>query len=164
MAARALHRRAAHHTRAMQVSARPFRKPGRRRERRRRAGRSLPPERRLHARAQTAARPSRARGPFESRRRWRRTARRDQAAARAQQGREFEALRSWNCREFSIRQLGFGLGQGWIVTDLRRAQRCCARTNARTTAKEGEGGLKSAPTNTPTNTPTNAVTNTVAPL
>src|SRR6266446_4181421 len=160
MEARALHRRVAHHTRAMQVSARPFRKQRRRRERRRRAGRSLPPDRRLHARAQTAARPSRARGPFESRRRLRRTARKDLVAARAQQEREFETVRSWNCREFSIRQLGFGLGQGWIVTDVRRAQRCCARTNARTTAKEGEGGLKSAPTNTPTN----AVTNTVAPL
>src|SRR6266478_3138721 len=118
MEARALHRRAAHHTRAMPESARPFRKPGRRRERRRRAGRSLPPERRLHARAQTAARPSRARGPFESRRRWRRTARKDLVAARAQQEREFETVRSWVCGGSSIRQLGFGLGgcqiEGWL--------------------------------------------------
>src|SRR6266851_4977552 len=160
MEARALHRRVAHHTRAMQVSARPFRKQRPRRERRLRAGRSLPPAPFLHARAQTDAKPSRARGPFESRRRSRRTARRDQAAARAQQGREFETVRSWVCGGSSIRQLGFGFGKGRIASGLRRAQRCCARTNARTTAKEGEGGLKSAPTNTPTN----AVTNTVAPL
>src|SRR6266851_1350070 len=160
MEARALHRRAAHHTRAMPESARPFRKPGRHRERRRRAWRSLPPARLLRAPAQIAATSSRARGPFESRRRSRRTARRDQAAARAQQGREFETVRSWVCGGSSIRQLVFGFGKGRIASGLRRAQRCCARTNARTTAKEGEGGLKSAPTNIPTN----AVTNTVAPL
>src|SRR5229473_8601157 len=118
MEARALHRRVAHHTRAMPESARPFRKQRRRRERRRRAGRSLPPERRLHARAQTAARPSRARGPFESRRRLRRTARKDLVAARGQAGRESEVVRSWVCGGSSIRQLGFGFGRcqiaGWL--------------------------------------------------
>src|SRR5260370_13527798 len=106
-------------TRATPKAARPFRKRGRRRGRRRRAGRFLRPARFLRGPAQIAAMPSRARRPFESRRRSRRTARRDQAAARAREGREFEAARSWICGEFSIRQLGFGFGRrrmaGWFL-------------------------------------------------
>src|SRR6266436_699644 len=118
MEARALHRRAAHHTRAMPESARPFRKPGRHRERRRRAWRSLPPARLLRAPAQIAATSSRARRPFESRRRLRRTARKDLVAARGQAGRESEVVRSWVCGGSIIRKLGFGFGRcqiaGWL--------------------------------------------------
>src|SRR5260370_16276531 len=94
-------------TRATPKSARPFRKRGRRRGRRRRAGRFLPPARFLRGPAQIAAMPSRARRPFESRRRSRRTARRDQAAARAREGPEFEPARAWICGKVRIRQLGF---------------------------------------------------------
>src|SRR5882762_8072619 len=78
----------------MPESVRPYRKQGRHRERRRRVWRFLLPARLLHALGQTAVRPSRARRPFESRRRSRRIARTDRAAERGPVGREFEALRS----------------------------------------------------------------------
>src|SRR6267378_6349591 len=102
-------------TRAGPKSVHPFRKRGRHRERRRRAWRFLLPARLLRAPGQNAATPSRARRPFESRRQSRRTARKDQAAGRARAGREFEAVRSWLCGAISIRQVGFGFGQGGIA-------------------------------------------------
>src|SRR6266436_982277 len=118
MEARALHRRAAHHTRAMPESARPFRKPGRHRERRRRAWRSLPPARLLRAPAQIAATSSRARRPFEYRRRLRRTARKDLVAARGQARREADVVKSCVCGGSSIGQLGCGFElrqiAGWL--------------------------------------------------
>src|SRR6267378_4672347 len=117
-AAGALRLRPELRTRAWPKSAHPFRKPGRYRERRRRAWRFLLPARLLRAPGQNAATPSRDRRPFESHRRSRHTARTDQAAARVRVGREFEAVRSWLCGAFSIRQVGFGFGQGGIANWL----------------------------------------------
>src|SRR5437879_12249627 len=92
----------------MPESARPYRKQGRRRERRRRARRFLLPAQFLRAPVQIAATPSRARRPFESRRRSRRTVRADQAAARGQAGREFGAL-----RRSEERRVGKECRYGW---------------------------------------------------
>src|SRR6202030_3823240 len=94
---------------------RPFRKRDRHRGRRRRVWRFLLPARLLRGPAQIAATISRARRPFESRRRSRWIARTDRAAGRWRAGREFEALRSLLCGTPSIRQLGFGLGEGRIA-------------------------------------------------
>src|SRR5713226_1270415 len=101
--------------RARPESGRPFRKPGRRRERRRKAWQSLLPARCLRVPGQIVARPSRARRRFESHRRWRRIVRRDRAAARDQAERESEDVKSWLYCASSIRQLGFGFGQGRIA-------------------------------------------------
>src|SRR6266481_5850353 len=110
-------------TRAMPESARPFRKQDRHRERRRRVWRFLLRARLLRAPGQIAARPSRARRPFESHRRSRRIARTDRAAERGRAGREFEALRSLLCGTLSIRQLGLGSGRAAVLDGFRRAPR-----------------------------------------